>query len=95
MDNIKKIKGMTQLLEEIWLHNPELRFNQLIYNLQAEYNTIYNNKNSEIVYMKEDRNGLITFIPKTDIDLFYTEDSDFTDFLYFYLGAIRKQEEKK
>lgn len=37
MRNPKRIKDFMVVLTEIWEHMPDIRFNQLIYNLQREY----------------------------------------------------------
>lgn len=92
MNNTEKIKIMTQMLEEIWLRSPELRFNQLIHHLQVEYNNIYNGNNTKKVYDKEEKNGLIVFAPESCVDLFHVEDSSFMEYLQLYLNATKEQE---
>lgn len=37
MRNPERIEELLELIKEIWCKNPDLRFNQLIYNLQYDY----------------------------------------------------------
>jgi uncharacterized protein YihD (DUF1040 family) len=42
MRDPNRIKELLSLLKEIWGETPDLRFNQLIYNLQSEYSKNHN-----------------------------------------------------
>lgn len=85
MRNPERIIYMMSVIEKIWQTHPDLRFNQLILNLQQEYR-ISNGVKNIIVYEKEEQNGIIAFkessIPPT---LFHVEDDNFIDFLERYL----------
>ena len=74
MSNPERIREMLRLIEEVWVEYPDLRFMQLIYNLQSSYS----NKNDGIgeIEITEHDNFI-----KTVYDLFNTEDDQFIDFL--------------
>ena len=82
MRDEKRIKRILDLVHQIWSNQPDIRFNQLLYNLQHNYIKsteetgwkvnrqtvqVYGNK----VYIEED----------TYIDMFHLEDDKFEKFL--------------
>ncbi|HHF2906447.1 TPA: hypothetical protein ACPJZ5_004283 [Vibrio diabolicus] len=74
MRDPKRIETTLSLLKELWSNNTDLRFNQLIYNLQREFS------------LENDGKGQITEISQEGIqhvgyDLFYIEDDIFIQFL--------------
>lgn len=74
MRDPKRIETTLSLLKELWSNNTDLRFNQLIYNLQREFS------------LENDGIGQITEISQEGIqhvgyDLFYIEDDIFIQFL--------------
>ncbi|ENO1771831.1 MULTISPECIES: DUF1040 family protein [Vibrio] len=74
MRDPKRIETTLSLLKEFWSNNTDLRFNQLIYNLQREFS------------LENDGKGQITEISQEGIqhvgyDLFYIEDDFFIQFL--------------
>lgn len=74
MRDPKRIETTLLLLKELWSNNTDLRFNQLIYNLQREFS------------LENDGKGQITEISQEGIqhvgyDLFYIEDDIFIQFL--------------
>ncbi|EHH2504894.1 TPA: DUF1040 family protein [Vibrio parahaemolyticus] len=74
MRDPKRIETTLSLLKELWSNNTDLRFNQLIYNLQREFS------------LENDGKGKITEISQEGIqhvgyDLFYIEDDIFIQFL--------------
>lgn len=74
MRDPKRIKEIFQLLEEYWQKDPDLRFNQMLYNLQWEYSQ----KNSGIGQIKEIApDGFV----RTGFDFFNLEDDEFINYL--------------
>jgi len=69
-----RIPEILELINELWLKHPDLRFNQLIYNLQWEYSQ--ENKGVGKVIEKASDG-----FEKTGFDLFNLEDNDFIKFL--------------
>ncbi|WP_318493284.1 hypothetical protein [Photobacterium leiognathi] len=78
MRDPKRIYEAMNLLTEIWAKNPDLRFNQLIYNIQRDYSQKHNDVG--LVEM-DDPNG---FTVKA-YDLFNLEDDEFIK----HLRALR------
>ena len=74
MRDPERIKELLNLINEIWSKDPDLRFNQLIYNLQWAYSQ----KNNELGQIKEVASDGYT---RTGFDLFNLEDSDFMSYL--------------
>lgn len=75
MRDPKRIKELLILIQLIWVKNPDIRFNQLIHNLQCEY------RGGEYVrkaYVDEIGWGTVDV---SYPDLFNVEDDDFIDFL--------------
>ncbi|EPS8830559.1 DUF1040 family protein [Vibrio parahaemolyticus] len=74
MRDPKRIETTLSLLKELWSNNADLRFNQLMYNLQREFS------------FENDCKGQVKDISQEDIqhvgyDLFYIEDDIFIQFL--------------
>ena len=74
MRDPERIKKLLNLVNEIWSKDPDLRFNQLIYNLQWGYSQ----KNGEVGQIKEVETDGYTH---TGFDLFNLEDRDFMHYL--------------
>jgi len=65
---------LIDLIKKIWLRNPSLRFNQLLYNLQHDYSQ----KNDGVGQVKEKVDGL----EHIGFDFFNVEDSFFIEYLH-------------
>lgn len=76
----KRIPRILTLLFKIWEQQPDLRFNQLVQNLQALYSQQNNNFGKRNFYEKD---GEITY-QNYYIDLFYLEDDQWEQFLRDY-----------
>lgn len=79
----ERIERIMSLLTKIWKHHPDLRFNQLINNLQWLYAQESGNKKYiNEAYKDEVISGLKwgTVVVKY-VDLFYVEDDKFEEFL--------------
>lgn len=79
MRDCRRIERIMLIINAIWISNPNLRFNQLLYNLQREY--------KDGAYVKRaymDTGGWGT-IEVNYLDLFDVEDDDFEKFLNEYL----------
>ena len=69
-----RIQELFNLLNQLWLVDPDLRFNQLIYILQSEFSQ-KNNGDGEIKEIAKDG------YEKIGYDLFHLEDDKFIDYL--------------
>jgi uncharacterized protein YihD (DUF1040 family) len=74
MRDPERIKELLGLLEVIWQRSPDLRFNQLLYNLQSDFSQ-QNNGAGQVKEVADDG------FTKTGFDFFYLKDSDFIEFL--------------
>ena len=74
MRNPERIPELLELIHKLWAREPDIRFNQLIYNLQREY-SYKNNNAGKIIETASDGYESIGF------DLFSLEDSIFIEFL--------------
>lgn len=86
MRNPNRVRVLTSLLEKLWREEPDLRFNQLIYNFQAEYSR----KNSNYGLVKEVE---VDGFTKTGFDFFSLEDDEFIEYLRHKL--VNAKHEKK
>ncbi|GAB2688611.1 hypothetical protein [Aliiglaciecola aliphaticivorans] len=74
MRDPERITELLELINALWSKSPDLRFNQLIYNLQYGYSQ----KNSKLGLIKvEDSDGFT----RTGFDFFNLEDEAFITYL--------------
>ncbi len=74
MRDPERMQLLLTLIQEIWQQSPDLRFNQLLYNLQYSY-SLENNGAGQIKAVDTDG------FTRTGFDLFNLEDSIFIDHL--------------
>lgn len=74
MRDPERIQELLDLVKEIWLREPDLRFNQLLYNLQRGYSQ----KNGGVGQIKEIEADDLTRI---GFDFFNLEDNSFIEYL--------------
>ena len=74
MRDSARIQVLLDLIQDLWLKDPDLRFNQLVYILQSEYSF----KNGGIGLVKELE---VDGFAREGYDLFNTEDDAFINFL--------------
>ena len=74
MRDSARIQVLLDLIQDLWLKDPDLRFNQLVYILQSEYSF----KNGGIGLVKEQE---VDGFAREGYDLFNTEDDAFINFL--------------
>ncbi|EGR3402342.1 hypothetical protein DMN98_03450 [Vibrio parahaemolyticus] len=74
MRDPKRIETTLSLLKELWGNSTDLRFNQLVYNLQREF-SLENDGKGQITEISQDG------IQHVGYDLFYIEDDIFIQFL--------------
>ena len=86
MRDPERIDQILNLIKEIWLQNPDLRFNQLVYNLQHEYSI--NNKGIGQINLVESDG-----FTRTGFDLFNLEDDKFLEHLYAIASSNIKTNE--
>lgn len=79
-----KDKKIITLISQIWNECPHLRFNQMMYLLQLEYNN--DNKLNKAFFEARDLGNTESV---THPDLFNVEDEDFERFLEKYLEDLR------
>ncbi len=72
--DINRIEELCTVLEDVWLTQPELRFNQLLYILQSKDSE----QNNNVGKVCSD-DGID--VAQTGFDFFNVEDSDFIAFL--------------
>lgn len=81
MKDIKRIPKLMSLLTQYWMMYPDTRFNQLIHNLQWEYNNKNNSAYREEMYKKIDGEYHTIYEKYWVVNLFYLEDDNFIEFL--------------
>jgi len=74
----KRISKLLELIRQAWEKDPDLRFNQLIYNLQGGYSHV-NNGEGKVEEVVDERYSRVGF------DLFNLEDEKFIQYLNKYL----------
>jgi hypothetical protein len=79
MRNASRIERTLNLLSHIWFMQNDLRFNQLVHNLQNEY--AYKNGHMRGLWEKEEYRGIVTYHSYAVADLFNLEDEVFIEFL--------------
>ena len=87
MRDPKRIPRILTLLFKIWEQQPDLRFNQLVQNLQALYSQQNNNFGKRNF---DEKDGEITY-QNYYIDLFYLEDDQWEQFLRDYWSEIEAE----
>lgn len=86
MRDPRRIERVLTLLKKIWAQQPEVRFNQLVANLQRMYSQENNNYGRREVFKKDFFNNE----NNSNIDLFFLEDDKWEDFLYSYWTSIEE-----
>lgn len=70
MRSPERITTTLDLLKKLWVENPDMRFNQLIYNIQRGYSVI----NADFGRVEITEKGSVT---RTGFDFFSLEDAEF------------------
>ncbi|USK44120.1 hypothetical protein [Cytobacillus oceanisediminis] len=84
MRDPRRIKRILTLLEKIWEYQPDIRFNQLVSNLQSLYSQQHDNYGTREMLKKE-----YIHLEKTSyLDFFFLEDDKWEKFLSSYLSSI-------
>lgn len=88
MRNPKRIQEMMTLLTEIWEHMPDLRFNQLIHNLQT---TFHQKKKKGVVCWNYEKHkwGFLK-AEEWAVNLFHVGDNEFMEFLREELKLLKQ-----
>lgn len=87
MRDPNRIKKILTLLQHIWEHQTDVRFNQLISNLQSLYSQENNSYGRREVYTK----NFIDLEKTSYLDYFYLEDDKWEEFLTSYWASIEKE----
>lgn len=87
MRDPNRIKRKLTLLQHIWEHQTDVRFNQLISNLQNLYSQENNNYGRREVYTK----NFIDLEKTSYLDFFYLEDDKWEEFLTSYFLNIENE----
>lgn len=69
------------LLTSIWETQQDIRFNQLVHNLQYEFNSYRGNIYKQELWRKDEHNGIVMYQKHPTVDLFNVEDELFIEFL--------------
>lgn len=85
MREIERIERIVELVKEIWLLNPDLRYTQLIHHLQWRYSKQNDDRGRVKLYEKNETSYGTLYTDIYTLDLFSVEDSDFEKFLEAYL----------
>jgi uncharacterized protein YihD (DUF1040 family) len=80
MRDPRRIEEILGLISEIWKKDPDLRFQQLIYNLQWEFSY----RNAGLGKVEESE---LDGFKRTGFDLFNVEDDVFVEYLKTHLGG--------
>ena len=81
MRDPERIQEILDLIKEIWVREPDLRFNQLLYNIQRGYSHV-NGGEGQVIEVVDDNYS------RTGFDLFNLEDSSFVE----YLRIVRSEQ---
>jgi hypothetical protein len=87
MRDPNRIKRILTLLQKIWEHQADVRFNQLISNLQSLYSQENNSYGRREVYTK----NFIDLEKTSYLDFFYLEDDKWEEFLTSYWSSIEQE----
>ncbi|MGQ4668797.1 hypothetical protein ACUIJN_23735 [Metabacillus halosaccharovorans] len=87
MRDPNRIKRILTLLQKIWEHQADVRFNQLISNLQSLYSHENNSYGRREVYTK----NFIDLEKTSYLDFFYLEDDKWQEFLTSYFLNIENE----
>ncbi|MGN7943010.1 hypothetical protein [Metabacillus sp. 22489] len=87
MGDPNRIKRILTLLQQIWEHQTDVRFNQLISNLQSLYSQENNSYGRREVYTK----NFIDLEKTSYLDFFYLEDDKWEEFLTSYWLNIENE----
>ncbi|WP_230459055.1 hypothetical protein [Terrilactibacillus tamarindi] len=87
MRDPNRIKRILTLLQKIWEHQADVRFNQLISNLQSLYSQENNSFGRREVYTK----NFIDLEKTSYLDFFYLEDDKWEEFLTSYWSSIEQE----
>ena len=85
MRDPERIEDIVYMLQELWEQDPDLRFFQLIYNLQ----TFYSRQNNGVGRV-EIRESNVESISRVGYDLFAVEDDEALSLLQNYLNFKKK-----
>ena len=85
MRDAGRIPRMTTLLEKIWEYQPDVRFNQLVSNLQSQYSQQHDHYGERVI---DSERG-------TYLDMFFLEDDKWERFLESYSGEIEEGLKKR
>lgn len=87
MRDPNRIKRILTLLQQIWEQQTDVRFNQLLSNLQSLYSQENNSFGRREVYTK----NFIDLEKTSYLDLFYLEDGKWEEFLISHLSSIENE----
>jgi hypothetical protein len=93
MRDPKRINQAMYYLNKIWMNQPDTRFNQLIYNLQHEFNKVHQDKYTKKLYHKESSQLHFMFVQTNVVELFDVEDDQFIEFLKTKVEQLKPEEE--
>lgn len=89
MRDKERINRIIDLLHEIWNYMPDIRFNQLVSNLQTLYSQKNDGYGTRKVFEKEVYERYTIKREITYLDFFSLEDDEFEEFLETYVRELR------
>ena len=89
----ERINQLMYYLNYIWKKQPDTRFNQLIHNLQYEFNSYRGNIYKEDFWRKDEHNGIVMYQKQSIVDLYNVEDELFIEFLKVKVEEWEKKEQ--
>ncbi|MEC1157695.1 MULTISPECIES: hypothetical protein [Cytobacillus] len=87
MRDKKRISRILNVLQEIWEYQPDVRFNQLVNNLQYLYSEQNNGYGKRPMTIKDGIQDVSTHY----LDFFYLEDNQWEEFLKNYLKEVEQE----
>lgn len=87
MRDKKRISRILTVLQEIWEYQPDVRFNQLVNNLQYLYSEQNKGYGKRPMVIKDGPNDVATHY----LDFFYLEDEEWESFLVRYLHEYKQE----
>ncbi|PGO60596.1 hypothetical protein [Priestia megaterium] len=88
MDNTARIAKTMALVTQIWMSQPEMRFNQIVHNLQSEFYQKTGQGIRCFDYTKDEFTGALE-VRTHAMDMFYVTDENFIPFLEEKVSRIK------
>lgn len=91
MRDPRRIRRILALLQQIWEYQQDVRFNQLVSNMQSIYSQQHDNYGKREVFERK----FIDLEKSSYLDFFFLEDDKWEGFLTSYLSSIESEIEQQ